>query len=193
MAFWSSLGVALLDIIKAPFTMNLWWQLLPVLMLWIAIEVYLDWHKNERLGWNSALGNGISLFWITVASMQPLFARSQYEPFHWGTFIALLLILCYALFVMYISFMHKLRSHLSYELAYPTIIYYLAVFSILWGHGALPMNLYVLVMAIVLFGAVFGLRWLVFWLLPDAPPSDEPITDEHHEELRSELAGTKGA
>lgn len=188
MSFFMNLWVAFKDILRAPLTVNLWWQLLPVLVLWVAIEIYLDRHKHEELGWNSALGNGISLFWISVSSMQPLFVKNQLS-FPWATFFVLLLVLAYSLFIIYISFTHKLRSRLGYELAYPTVIYYLAIFTILWGHRALNMNLYVLIMFVVLFIVVWGVRWVFFWLLPDAPESEEPLTEEHHEEIRGAIAG----
>ncbi len=172
MSLWVNLGVALHDIVSAPFQMNLWWQLLPILMLWAALEVYLDWHKHEELGWNSALGNGISLFWIVIAAMQPLFTRTAHEPFRVGVFFLLLCFLTYAVFIIYVSFLHKLSSQLIYQLAYPTIIYYLAVFSILWGYKALNLNRYVLIVFVLLFGVVVAVRWLIFWILPDAPDDE---------------------
>ncbi len=169
MAFLPSLWHAFAEIFRAPFLgQHLWWQLGPVLVLWLIVEIYLDCHKGERLGWNTALGNAISLFWISLAAMQPLFTVPVGESFPYGRFFAILPILAYALFVGYVSFSHVFGERVTYALAYPTIVYYLCVFAILWGNKALDVNRYVLLAAALLFGVVYGLRWLFFWLLPDA-------------------------
>ncbi len=168
MAFFPSLWNAFGEIFYAPFLRkNLWWQLAPVLALWLILEIYLDRHKGEQLGWNTALGNAISLFWVRLAAMQPLFNVPVGESFPLDRFFAILPIRVYALFGGYISFGHKLGARVTYALAYPTIIYYLCVFAVLWGNEALDVNKYILLAAVLLFGVVYGLRWLFFWPLPD--------------------------
>lgn len=173
MAFWSSMGVAFRDILTAPWDPGLWWQLLPVLFLWFLLEIYLNRHKEEELGWNSALGNAISLFWIVLAAMQPLFFHSQYERFMLGRFVVLGLILLYAIFAGFVAFTHSFGKRTSYVLCYPTVMYYLATFAILWGHKALALNAYVLIAFVLLWFVVVGLRFLFFWMIPQAPDESE--------------------
>lgn len=175
MAFFLSLWYGFKEIFKVPFTSHnsaLWWQLVPIILLWFILEIYFDSHKHEKLGWNTALGNSISLFWISLAATQPLFRVTIGEHFSWSRFLAIVPILLYALFTGYISFTHKFTPQVIYSLAYPTIIYYLATFAILWGNSALEVNRYVLIAFFLLFFIVYGVRYLFFWLLPDSKSDD---------------------
>ncbi len=169
MVFWLSLGQAFKEVWLA-FTLkpHLWWQLAPVLALWLLLEVYLSRHKREELGWNSALANAITLFWITLAAVQPLFTRPLGEPFPWRAFLLLCLILLYALFLTYASFAHAFRPATIYRLASPVVVHFLSLFAILWGNRVLAVNRYVLLAVLLLWLLVLGLRWLLFWLLPEA-------------------------
>ncbi len=181
MTFFLSLGQAFKEIglafVLKPY---LWWQLAPVLLLWLLLEIYLSQNKREALGWNSALANAITLFWISLAAVQPLFWLSYGEPFRWGVLVVLVLFTAYALFLAAISFTHKFGAGVTYVLAAPVVVDYLSLFAILWGNGVLAVNLYILLAAVLLWLAVFGLRWLLFRLLPEAQ-------HVHEEEFREAM------
>jgi len=169
MAFFLSLWVALREVLASPFRgYHLWWQLAPIFLLWLILEIYFDRHKSEELGWNTALGNSITLFWISISGMQQLFNHRPDESFLWSNAIMVGLIMCYALFVAYVSFGHKLGAHITYVLAYPTIIYYLSTFAVFWGYKALEVNRYILLVFVLSFLVVWGVRWIFFELLPEA-------------------------
>ena len=42
------------------------WVILPIFLFWIMLEFYFDTHKEETLGWNTAFGNGLSLFGVLL-------------------------------------------------------------------------------------------------------------------------------
>ncbi len=169
-----SVWVAMKEVLGTPFRgHHLWWQLAPIFLLWVVLEIYFDRHKHEELGWNTALGNAITLFWISISGMQQLFNHRPNEPFLWSNAFMVALIMLYALFVTYISFGHKLGARVTYVLAYPTIIYYLSMFAIFWGYKALAVNKYILLVFVLFFLVVWGARWLFFWLLPEASDANE--------------------
>ena len=114
---------ALKEIISAPFKdLSMFWLIAPVLILWVVMELYFDTHKKEKLGWNTSLGNGISMFWITINLMKYLFGDGRVN-FAWTKFIAVCAILAYAIFIAVISFKHYFSANITSTLASPTTIY----------------------------------------------------------------------
>jgi len=174
MAFWLSYVGALKTIFTSPFShTNILWQLTPVLILWIILEVYFDTHKHESLGWNTALGNAISLSWIVLGSIQTIFADkkasiySGITYFTWTTFFILLILLVYAFFIGYISFSHSFSSKTTYFLAYPTIVYFLALTGILFGYGIIMPNKWTFLALGSIWIAIGLLKLIFWWLLPE--------------------------
>ena len=54
---------------------QLLWLVIPLFVILIFTQLYFGRNKTEILGWNTAFGNTISLFWITV-----LLVRFTLEP-----------------------------------------------------------------------------------------------------------------
>ena len=122
---------------------SMWWVMAPVLCIWLILEVYFGQFKKEKLGWNTALANGISMLWIIVEAMRFIFSDPNIDIF-WIRFFVLLLLLGYALFVVYISFEHIFSPKVTYALAAPTPIYFTSVMAVLWSHGHLQFTWWVL-------------------------------------------------
>lgn len=180
MVFFLSLWHAIKEIFHAPFIEpRLWWQLAPIFLLWITLSFYLNYQKHEQLGWNSALANGLTLFWIGVGAMQPLFTLEIGERILWSRFFMILPMIVYGIFLTYISFTHKLSERATYIMATPTIVYYLNVYAILWGNKVLDVNKYILLGFLVLWGVAFAFRWFLFWVLPEATHGEEAEHSEH--------------
>jgi hypothetical protein len=134
---------AFLDILKSPFVdLSILWVLIPIISLWLVLEIYFGRYKSESLGWNTALGNGISLLWVNIENMRYLFSQ-QPENFL-VRFIPVGMIIFYGIFIVYISFTHKFSSKITYALAAPTPIYFLSSVSALWGHGSLKLTWFVI-------------------------------------------------
>lgn len=175
MAFWLSYLGALKEILTAPFrNTNILWQLAPVIILWMIIEIYFDTHKREQLGWNTAIGNSISLSWISLAAIQQLFASksaslySGITHFKWSTFFLILVFLLYAIFIAFISFMHSFSPEVTYVLAYPTIVYFLSIVAILFGSGVIIPNKWIF-LALATLWAFFGiLKVIGYYLVPES-------------------------
>jgi hypothetical protein len=167
----------------APFAdLSLLWQLIPILLIWILMEWYFGMYKDEKLGWNTAVGNGVTLFWIGVTSMQHIFSEAVF--FSWQRFTVLLVGILYALFIIYVSFRHKLRTRYAFFLASPTPIYFISYVLILYAHGMLAVQLSMFVAIVILFGVFFGIDRLLHAVLPEA----QAEIDEEQSELNSNFS-----
>ena len=153
MAFLNEMLSGFKDISAAPFkSLDALWILIPLFILWIVLEIYFARFKKEELGWNTALANGITLGWLTLEGMRGLF-EAKPENF-WLRFIANSVIILYAMIIIYGSFTHKISSKWNFVLASPTPVYYLGIFSVMWGFGTLEVNRYVLIDLVILFVVV---------------------------------------
>ncbi len=176
MAFWQTLGTgmwtALREIFASPFKdISVWWVLAPCLLFWIILEVYFAKHKSETLGWNTALGNGISLTWITVTLMKFLFEGKNIN-FTWPKFALVFIIMLYGFFISYAAFKHKFSAKTTFLLASPSPIYFLSSVAVLWSYGSLIINIYVVLDLILLYPIVVGILLLIRKYVPEA---DEPM------------------
>jgi len=148
----SNLGTAFGEIFKSMSQdLSIWWFLGPILFFWLILEIYFSEYKDEKLGWNTALGNSLSVFWSLVISMKYLFENSR-ENFEWIKFLALILFLLYTTFIIYNSFSHKLSAKVSFLLAAPTITYYLSAIAILWTYGELILTIWVVIDLVIIYG-----------------------------------------
>lgn len=134
---------------------SIWWLIAPLIILWVVLEIYLGKHPKEKLGWNTLLANGISLCWITIESIRFLFSEPTLTSFN-ERFIILLAILVYGVFVIIGSFLHRLPIKVMSFLAGPSLVYFLAIITILWGHGLLIITGWVLLALFIIFVILAG-------------------------------------
>jgi hypothetical protein len=140
---------------------SIWWFLAPVFLLWIGMEFYFGQYKKERLGWNSALANGISFTWINIAAFRVLFMEDMMVDSFWLRFTILSLFFVDGAIVIYVAFFHKGSAKFSAFLAGPTRIYFLSTVSILWGQGILIINKWIFLDFLIAYFIIGSLFWLV--------------------------------
>ena len=141
---------AFFKILSTPFTNpELLWQIIPIVFMLIVMETYFGMYKHEKLGWNTALGNGISLFWIIISSMQYMFSNKEY--FAWDKFAVILFLVVYALFIVYISFSHKISAKKTYIFSSPVVIYFSGYLAFIYAYGKISADLHYLVAIIFAF------------------------------------------
>lgn len=165
MPFLANLWAGILAVIKSPFQdVNTIWVLGPILLLWVTLVIYFDKYKREKLGWNTALGNGISMFWISVMLMRHIFE----DGFSWPVFISLSTIVLYSLFIAIISFKHSVDEDIAFTLASPTPIYFFSAAAVVVAYGALELNLYTILGLAIVFGIILALNRLLSAMIPEA-------------------------
>jgi len=181
---------ALGAIVRAPFEEpSSLWLLIPLFVIWIVLVVYFDIHKSEKLGWNTALGNALTLCWITLDLMRYLFTIGP-EDFV-VRFIVLIAILLYAIFLMFLSFAHKAKEKIAFALASPTAIYYLGMIAVLWGYGALEITRWVLLTILIIFGILLIILAILRKVWPTSA-SDMGDMGEIGGDLGKDLGGSPG-
>lgn len=144
---WSEVGAGVLHVLSAPFRdPSVLWTLIPLLLMWILLEVYFArWH--EQLGWNSGLANAVTLFWVSVTSLQIVFS----SVFSWSKFTVFFLGIVYALLLAFVMFRHAVSERFAFLMASPLFVYFLSMVFVLWARDLVSMSWYVFVAIIVLF------------------------------------------
>lgn len=138
---------------------SVWWVLTPVFILWVLMELYFGEYKQERLGFSSALANGVSLAWVSVTSLR-LYTLSL--GVDWSSqFVFLILFLLYGVLIMWASFRHQFSERHTALLASPTIIYFFSTLSVLWGQQLLSTERNVMVALVVVFAIIYAFFWLL--------------------------------
>jgi hypothetical protein len=152
------------------------WLIAPIILFWIILEIYFDKHKKESLGWNTALGNGLSLFWVAISSVRlvvtEMFSHDITQSFgqdiFWRTFW-IFAIFAYSLFIISVSFSHKMKTSFFYPLASPTPIYFLSMVIVLLSYGVLGFTWVILLDLAILYGIILGIEMLIKHFIPDSP------------------------
>lgn len=152
MVWWNSLLEALWHVLISPFQhLNVLWQLIPIVLMWLLLEIYfVHWH--EQLGWNSALTNAITIFWISVTSLQVIFGARAL--FSWPKFLLLLFGMLYGIVLAYIVFRHAISEKYAFMIASPVVVHYLCIVFVLWTHDSLEIS-WSVTFALLLFFVVF--------------------------------------
>lgn len=162
----------------APFrNPSLLWQLIPLWGLWIALEFYFGYYKHENLGWNTALGNGISLFWIVIGTMQYLTQKGLSDLGVSGI-IFLSIITLYALFIVAGSFKHWISKKVMFFFAAPPIIYYSSILVILFAYETIVFSGPMLIAILVLFIFFLILKVILQHFMPDKSKPEDSSDDE---------------
>ena len=165
------------DIFKAPFkSLEALWVLIPLIIMWVVLEIYFARYKKEELGWNTALANGITLGWLTLSGMRAIFEVKSGD--FWLRFIANIIILFYAGLIIYFSFTHRISQKWNFALADPTPVYFLGIFSVMWGFGTLDINKYVLLDLIILFALLNIILFIFRHLVKESDTGGVPKMPE---------------
>lgn len=135
---------------EALFTdLSIWWVLAPIVVLWVSMEVYFGEYKREKLGFSSALANGISLSWIAFSALR-LFFSSGLDT-NSAEFYALGFFALYGVLVVILSFRHAISARVVNWIAAPSIIYFFSTLAVLWGENLLQISTSVLLALAILF------------------------------------------
>jgi len=146
---------------------SIWWLLTPIILFWLVIEIYFGRHKNEKLGWNTALGNGLNIFWVVIISARALFDKDL-GLYSLDKLIFVLVISFYSFFIIIMSFTHTIKENIFFLMASPTAVYFLSAVAVLWIHNLITISLWVLVALFILYFAVLILETIIKKLIPAA-------------------------
>jgi len=156
------------EIFSAPLNdLSVFWLLTPIILFWLIIEIYFGRHKKEKLGWNTALGNGLSMFWIVIISFRALFTE-ELGLFSIDKLIFVIFIASYAILIIFISFTHRIRENMFFLFSSPTAVYFLSGIAVLWIHNLLTINLWVIIDLIILYIFIVIFETILKKMIPAA-------------------------
>lgn len=93
---------------------------LPLVLGALILELYFGKHKNEELGWNTAVGN--SILWLSTGISLHMTETIQTTQELYATYVVIGL----GLFTGYLNFFHKWKSDLAFLASSTTIVYSIA-------------------------------------------------------------------
>jgi len=143
------------------------WLLVPIILFWLVMEIYFGRYKEEKLGWNSALGYGLSMFWIVVISFRTMF-ENNFELFSIDKLLFVIFVAVYSVFIIYVSFTHRFQAKIFFLFTSPTLVYYLFGIALLWSNDLLNATRWVIVDLVILYIIVLVLETILKKLIPSA-------------------------
>jgi len=177
-------------ILAAPFQdPSLIWQIAPIFLLWGVMMFYFGTHKHEKLGWNTALGNGISLFWIIISAMQFIFSNSSSE-FTYTKFFLIMVIAIYAIFIIIISFKHTFSDKFTYALASPSPVYYFSAIVLLYAHDLFSLSFPMLIAITALFVVLLIILRIFRLFLPEMKEEDNNMDSFDSKDSFGDIGGS---
>ncbi len=107
---------------------------LPLVLGWFIIELYFGKHENEKLGWNTSVGNAV--LWIATGTN--LLITGQIDTVLERNAAYLLIIS--GVFVGYMDFYHKWSPEVAYRISSVDVIYPLAYVTAVIVKTDMPVN-----------------------------------------------------
>ncbi|OVE75129.1 hypothetical protein BVX95_00100 [archaeon D22] len=161
------------EIIKSPSKdWSVLWLLAPIFLFWIILEVYFDRHKKEPLGWNTALGNGLSLFWVAISCVRFFFT----QDFEFWKMFWIFVIFGYSIFIIWISFNHKIKDKIFFPMASPTPTYFFSMVVVLLAYGVLEFSWIIILDLFLLYWIILAIELTVRHFMPEANSHPENDT-----------------
>ena len=170
---WTNILEGFKEIFSSPFRdLSILWLLVPIVLFWFVMEIYFGRFKEERLGWNSALGYGLSMFWIVVISFKTIF-ENNFELFSIDKLLFVIFVAAYSVFIIFISFTHRMKAKIFFLFTSPTLVYYLFAIALLWVNDLLNINLWVIIDLVILYIIILIFETILKKVIPSAPESSK--------------------
>ena len=193
--FFSELGEGLqlivekaIELLEQPFlNTEMLWILLPLLATMFLIELYFGRYKKESLGWNSAVGNSLVLFFVAVNLFSYLYRNdlllsvSFIAPAMFMQALSQSLItffiLLESILLLTLNFFHLMPRNLAFGVSSALIINFIGVMAVILVYSGLFINIITL-LAIILLFIVTALFFKVFQLLIPKAEDEENEEEE---------------
>jgi hypothetical protein len=146
------------------------WLLTPIILFWFVMEIYFGRYKTENLGWNSALGYGLSMFWIVVISFRTIF-ENNFELFSIDKLLFVVAVAVYSIIIILISFTHRAKAKIFFLFTSPTLVYYLFGIALLVVNDLLNITFWVVIDLIIFYVIILIFETILKKLIPSAPSS----------------------
>lgn len=180
-----------LNIIQQPsLNTEMLWILLPLLITLFLIELYFSRYREEDLGWNSAVGNSLVLFFVAVTLLSYLhknnllFSVNYLAPDIYRIAltksIITFLILLESVLLIVLNFFHLLPKNLSFGVSSTLIINFIGAIVVILVYSNLALDIVTLLAVLFLFICAALFFKAIQMLIPTAKEPEE--TEEKKKE-----------
>lgn len=116
------------SLVKAPFDVpEMWWIVTPLLAVIFIMTFYFGKYINEKLGYNTALGNSVVLFFVCVDLLRTIYNYTfppSFENYAWYpvTTAIIFIIILESVLLLSAAFKHALPENVMYFIASPVAV-----------------------------------------------------------------------
>lgn len=168
MSWFAEVWVRAVELFSAPVHQPLmWWELGPLLVALVVIELYFGRYKREPVGWNSAVSNALVLVFVGSNLMHYLFLEELLNFSNAQSWIPLGLI-AFGLLLVALDFFHALPESIAFGISSVLMLNALALVGVLIVYTGVPIDSLTLTTAGVLLLVILALFKLIHLFQPSA-------------------------
>ncbi|MBI2499670.1 hypothetical protein HYV88_05500 [Candidatus Woesearchaeota archaeon] len=131
------------------------WLVIPLIVILFFIEAYFGRNKTEQIGWNTAFGNAVSLFWISVLLFKFLVENNLVnQTFYYTQLKGLILVgilLTWSLILLVSDYFHALSKKIAFLISSVIPVNVTAYIFISIIVGKIPIDKTTILASILLF------------------------------------------
>ncbi len=123
---------------------ELLWMVIPLILIIFLVQAYFGRNRTEELGWNTAFGNAISLFWISVILARFVIESTPLDQLLQGKAVKSLILIAVLFFwtvlLIVSDFFHALPKKVAFFLSSEIPINITAYLFIVLIAGNIPLD-----------------------------------------------------
>lgn len=192
MAFLGEIGLAIqlilqrtLDLVnQAISNRETLWILLPMVITFFLIELYFKRYRKETLGWESAVGNSLVLFFVAITLFSYLdrnnllFGVSSLSPEIFSIALAksiiTFFILLESILLILLDFFHLMPKKFAFGVSSSMIINIIGIMCVLLVYSDLPLDIVTILAILFLIAVLILILNLIIPLIPEQKIKEPP-------------------
>lgn len=157
----------------APFIYHgMLWMAIPLIINFLTMEFYFARYKTDELGWNTATGNSLVLFFVFLDTI-----RQIYSEYNWNFLFqenlsialpAVLLVGFLGLFLFVLNFFREIPKSVAFFISSALTINYIAYFAVYAVYTEAQLGIHDLIAIAILFLLLMVLFWIFKMVFPEA-------------------------
>ncbi len=171
----------LVDITTAPIRISgMLWIITPLVVALLLMEFYFSRYSKEELGWNTAVGNSLVLIFVAIDLLRHIYGDQNFLAMEISelllvkkTIIALV-VAAGSFLLLFTEFFHILPKKFAFFVSSSLPVNLIAFFAIILVYSEIPLDVYTLISAIVMFVVLL----LVFRIIKQLIPKSEESSIE---------------
>jgi len=132
------------------------WAVTPLFITLLVMQIYFGRYRTEELGWNTAFGNAISLFWVSANLMRYLSENYTIQQLVSESELILKLIITFtialwAIILTLFNFAHIIQKRISFIISSSRVVITTAIIITIIIIGNVPLDKITFVASVIIF------------------------------------------